>query len=69
MPQTNPCYFLDHQDRPRHPHEEIADLLAAALLRLRDVSGSPASSDLESVRLDLCARPRVTTNPYENKGV
>lgn len=28
--------FCANADRPRHPHQEIADLLAVALLRLRD---------------------------------
>lgn len=69
MPQSNPSSLLPATNGPRHPHEEIADLLAAALLRLRDVSDLRASSDLEPVRLDLSGTPRVTTNSYENKGV
>jgi hypothetical protein len=60
-------------DRPRHPHQEIADLLAVALLRLRtedlacDCSATAGTKD--EVRLGFSAHQRVNTNPYLEEGV
>jgi hypothetical protein len=60
-------------DRPRHPHQEIADLLAVALLRLRtedlacDCSATAGAKD--EVDLGFSAHQRVNTNPYLEEGV
>jgi hypothetical protein len=60
-------------DRPRHPHQEIADLLAVALLRLRakesacDFSTTAFAKD--AVGLGFTGHQRVNTNPYQQEGV
>jgi hypothetical protein len=60
-------------DRPRHSHQEIADLLAVALLRLRteeqacDCSATAGAKD--EVHLGFFAHQRVNTNPYLEEGV
>lgn len=69
MKQTNPSQLSTAREAPRHAHEEIADLVAVALLRLRALPKVPSTFEKEPVSVDLCATPRVTTNPYENKGV
>jgi hypothetical protein len=42
--QKDELIFCANDDRPRHPHQEIADLLAVALLRLRVKDSSCDSS-------------------------
>lgn len=60
-------------DRPRHSHQEIADLLAVALLRMRteypacDCSATACAKD--EVDLGFSAHQRVNTNPYLKEGV
>lgn len=60
-------------DWPRHPHEEIADLLAVALLRLRDKDSasdhSATSDEKDAVGLGFTANQRVNANPYQKEGV
>lgn len=58
---------------PRHAHVEIADLLSAALLRLR-VRNSRSedqnqSGDRESVCLGFSPQQRVNANPDQQEGV
>lgn len=55
-------------DAPRHPHQEIADLLGVALLRLRQHSSS-AASDKSAVDLGFTGPQRVHANPSQPKGV
>ncbi len=56
-------------DRPRHPHQEIADLLAVALLRLRakeaacDYSATAGAKD--AVGLGFSSHQSVNVNPYQ----
>ncbi len=69
MSQTNLFPFSDHPDRPRHPHEEVADLLAAALLRLHASPAESATSHTDAVCLGFCPPQRVTTNPDTTNGV
>lgn len=65
--------FCANADRPRPPQQEIADLLAMAILRLRaedsacDYSSTPDIKD----EVDLCfsAHQRVNTNLYQEEGV
>lgn len=65
--------FCANADRPRHPHQEIADLLAVALLRLR--AKDAACDDLttecakDEVGLGFNGYQRVNTNPYQQEGV
>jgi hypothetical protein len=54
---------------PRHPHQEVAELLAAALLRLR-ASGTDFDNSIQSeVCLDYSANQRVNANPSNKEGV
>jgi len=54
---------------PRHPHREVAELLAAAILRMRarDLSGVPAPDS--EVGLGFTAPQRVNANPVYTQGV
>jgi hypothetical protein len=65
--------FCANADRPRHPHQEIADLLAVALLRLRDKDSafnhSTALVTKDEVGLGFTAHQRVNTNPDQQQGV
>ena len=60
---------LTRDNRPRHPQREIADLLAAAILRMHadpPVSQSPESS---TVCLAITADQSVHVNPSYQEGV
>lgn len=65
--------FCANADRPRPPQQEIADLLAMAILRLRaedsacDYSSTPDVKD--DVGLGFSAHQRVNTNLYQEEGV
>lgn len=58
---------------PRHAHKEIADLLSAALLRLRAKNSSSDDSDKSGHREPVClgfSHPqRVNANPNQQEGV
>ena len=58
---------------PRHAHAEIADLLSAALLRLRARNSRSEdqnlSGDRESVCLGFSSQQRVNANPDQQEGV
>ena len=56
-------------DRPRHGHQEIADLLAAALLRLRARQSRDIPKSSEQVCLGFPGQQRVNANPDHNNGV
>ncbi|WP_234744868.1 hypothetical protein [Burkholderia sp. WTPI3] len=56
-------------DKPRHPQQEIVDLLAVALLRLRACPSGSAEVLSETVSLGFCGHERVNTNPYQPTGV
>lgn len=53
---------------PRHPHQEIADLLAVAFLRLRQ-HASTATAAESAVGLGFGGQERVHANPSQPKGV
>ena len=65
--------FCANADRPRPPQQEIADLLALAILRQRaedsasDYSDTPDAKD--EVDLGFSAHQRVNTNLYQEEGV
>ena len=68
MSELEPISISPPSDRPRHAHQEIADLLAAALLRLRArPPRDPKNS--ECVRLGFSRQQRVNANPDHNNGV
>ena len=58
---------------PRHAHEEIADLLSAALLRLRARNSSSDNPDKSGHRDPVCLgfshSQRVNANPNQQEGV
>jgi len=60
-------------DHPRHAHQEVVDLLAAALLRLRGRHQPPAESsiaaDSDAVGLGFVGQERVNANPDHDNGV
>ena len=66
-------FFCAETDRPRHPQQEIADLLADALLRLRAKGSafdhSTTSEEKGVVRLGFTANQRVNANPDQQEGV
>ena len=69
MSELEPISISPPSDRPRHPQQEIADLLAAALLRLRTRPASHALENSERVRLGFCGQQRVNENPDHHHGV
>lgn len=55
--------------RARHPHREIAELLATAIVRAR-IKNFPLPAPIESeVRLGFSGDQRVNTNPSHTEGV
>lgn len=65
MPNHEP--FFD-PDAPRHPHQEIAGILAVAFLRLRQQTLS-ADFNESAVDLGFGGHQRVHANPSQPKGV
>jgi len=63
MSELEPFSISPPSDRPRHPQQEIADLLAAALLRLRVRPSSHTIENSECVRLGFPGQQRVNANP------
>ena len=65
--------FCANADRPRDSQQEIADLLALAILRLRAEESacdySTTSDVKDEVDLGFSARQRVNTNLYQEEGV
>jgi len=69
MSELEPISISPPSDRPRHPQQEIADLLAAALLRLRARPSSHTIENSERVRLGFPGHQRVNANPDHDNGV
>ena len=69
MTKTEPISISPPSDRPRHAQQEIADLLAAALLRLRRQPERNTAGNSECVRLGFPGQQRVNANPDHNHGV
>lgn len=55
--------------QPRHPHREIAELLATAILRMRVARHAPSIRDPREVSLGFTGHQRVNTNPSDTEGV
>ena len=55
--------------QPRHPHREIAELLATAILRMRVAQYEPGIRDPREVSLGFTGHQRVNTNPSDKEGV
>lgn len=56
-------------DKPRHAQQEIADLLATALLRLRSCHTTQAGPESASVGLGFSGHQSVNGNPAPHHGV
>ncbi|WP_297446845.1 hypothetical protein [Acidiferrobacter sp.] len=69
MTELEPISISPPPDRPRHAQEEIADLLAAALLRLRRRPSRDTLKNSECVRLGFPGQQRVNANPDHHHGV
>ena len=69
MTELEPISISPPSDRPRHAHQEIADLLAAALLRLRARPSDHIIENSECVRLGFSRQQRVNANPDHHQGV
>lgn len=69
MTELEPISIFPPSDHPRHSHQEIADLLAAALLRLRARPSSHVIENSERVRLGFSGQQRVNANPDHHHGV
>ena len=69
MTELEPISIFPPPDRPRHAHQEIADLLAAALLRLRARPSRDTTENSERVRLGFPGQQRVNANPDHDNGV
>ncbi|WP_395140290.1 hypothetical protein [Schlegelella aquatica] len=69
MSELEPISISPASDRPRHAHQEIADLLAAALLRLRTRPSRDTTENSECVHLGFAGPQRVNANPDHARGV
>lgn len=69
MSEREPISISPPPDRPRHAHQEIADLLASALLRLRAQPERNTLENSERVRLGFPGHQRVNANPDHDNGV
>ena len=69
MSELEPFSIFPPSDRPRHPQQEIADLLAAALLRLRTRPSRDTTANSECVHLGFAGQQRVNANPDHHHGV
>lgn len=69
MTKLQPISISPPSDRPRHAQQEIADLLAAALLRLRACPSRGTIENSERVHLGFPGQQRVNANPDHNNGV
>lgn len=55
--------------QPRHPYREVAELLAAAVLRARAVRHESGIDHPSEVCLGFTGDQRVHTNPSDTEGV
>lgn len=69
MHEPKPISIFPPADRPRHAQQEVADLLAAALLRLRARPSNHTLEGSEHVRLGFPGQQRVNANPDLDNGV
>ena len=63
------AHRLTREIQPRHPHREIAELLAAAIVRIRAKSYINRPITDSEVSLGFTANQRVNTNPSYTQGV
>lgn len=63
------AHRLPREIQPRLPHREIAELLAAAILRMRTKDQLIPTAAGSEVSLDFTANQRVNANPSYTEGV
>ncbi len=64
-----PVHRLMREIQPRHPHREIAELVAAAILRMRAKNYPDLPVTDSEVSLGFTANQRVNVNPSYTEGV
>ena len=69
MYEPEPTSTIPAASRPRHAHQEIVDLLALGLLRLRARGAVEVSGTREQVNLGFVGQERVNANPDDHEGV
>jgi hypothetical protein len=69
MHESEPTSTIPAASRPRHAHQEVVDLLAAGLLRLRVRGADPAHGTRDRVDLGFVGQERVNANPDDHEGV
>ncbi len=69
MPDFTPSPIQSGESHPRHPCREVAELLAAAILRLRASQSEKLHQEDSAVRLDSSCHQSVHTNPSQLEGV
>ena len=73
MHELEPVSLSPAADRPRDAHQEVVDLLAAALLRLRGQHQPPSDSSIaansDAAGLGFVGRERVNANPDHGNGI
>jgi len=69
MHELEPVSLSPAADRPRHAHQEVVDLLAAGLLRLRARRDWSPTCSRDEVGLGFVGQERVNANPDNNNGV
>ena len=69
MHEPEPTSTIPATSRPRHAHQEVVDLLAAGLLRLRARGAVPALGTREQVDFGFVGQERVNANPDDHEGV
>ena len=67
MPVRKPSPDSTHEQHPRCAYQEIADLLAMALLRLR-AGGTAKGHETSGLRLGFGGQQRVNANPSRQEG-
>lgn len=60
---------LTREIQTRQPHQEIAELLAAAIVRMRVKDNCAPSATQSEVSLGFTANQRVNANPSYTEGV
>lgn len=69
MHELEPISRIPVADQPRHAHQEVVDLLAAGLLRLRARRDSSPTRTRDEVDLGFVGQERVNANPDNTNGV
>jgi hypothetical protein len=69
MPNIELFSIPPRSDQPRHAQQEVVDLLAAALLRLRARRMPAPATESETVGLGFTGQERVNANPAQPQGV